>query len=85
MTHTKTELEFAAKQVNDVLAKSFPDKKLTFMSFVFDEESIGYVSTNKRIDALRSIMEWLSHNIATLSKADFVEMLELLKNEDWDE
>jgi len=85
MPHTATELEFAAKQVNDLLAKNFPDSDMNFLSFVMDDNSLGYLSSTRRIDGLRLIMEWLSHQIQSIDQELFIEMLEELKREKWDD
>lgn len=78
-----TELEFAAKQMNDVLAKRFPNRKLEFMSFVFDYGggALGYVSSTRRIDAYRAITEWLHRTVKEFSRADLIEMLKLYEKE----
>ncbi len=84
MPHDKTEMEFAAKYVNDKLRERFPDDDLQFMSFVFDvgeHGHTGYVATTRRIDAVRLIMEWLEHTLVGFSRKDMAEMLTELNKE----
>ena len=87
MPHDKTEYEFIAKSVNDLLKKKYKGKKLGFMTFIFDMSDtghIGFIASSRRIDSMRMIMEWLNHAIDDLSREDFVEMLEELKKERWE-
>ena len=86
--HDKTEYEFVAKSVNDLLKKKYPGKKLGFMTFIFDQGDtghIGFIASSRRIDSLRLIMEWFGHALDEISREDFVEMLEELKKEKWDD
>ena len=88
MKHAKTEYEFIAKTLNDTLKKKYKGRNLGFMTFIFDVGEtghIGFVASSRRIDSMRMIMEWFSHALDELSREDFVEMLEELKKERWDE
>lgn len=82
--HEKTQYEFAAKRVNDMLREEFPDEQLQFMSFVMDAgESgfIGYLASTRRIDAVRTIMEWLDKSISGFSRDELRELLVELEKE----
>ena len=84
MPHEKTEMEFAAKFVNDKLRERFPDQKLQFMTFVMDEGEgghLGYIATVNRIDAARVVMEWLTHVLIGFDRKELVEMLAELTKE----
>ena len=89
MDHKKTEYEFIAKSVNDLLKKKYKGRKLGFMTFIFDATGetegthIGFIASSRRIDSLRMIMEWFSHALNDLTREQFVEMLEELKKERW--
>jgi len=78
---TATELEFVAKQVNDLCKKVIPNRDLNFMTFIFDDENVGYISSIKRIDAFRAITEWLERSLKGFTRADVVEMLSLYEIE----
>lgn len=82
--HERTQFEFAAKIVNDALRKAFPDEKLHFMSFVMDEGKeghIGFLASNRRIDSVRLIMEWLAHAIEGFDRRDLLELIKELEKE----
>lgn len=82
--HEKTQFEFAAKLVNDALRKAFPDEKLHFMSFVMDEGEgghIGFLASNRRIDSIRMIMEWLEYAVKGLDRRDLLELIKELEKE----
>lgn len=86
MDHEKTEYEFIAKSVNDLLKKKYKGQNLGFMTFIFDGSDkghIGFIASSRRIDSLRLIMEWFSHALGNLTREEFVEMLEELKKERW--
>lgn len=82
--HEKTEFEFAAKRVNDLLREIFPDTSVQFMTFLMDEGDsgyVGYISSTRRIDAVRVIMEWLSKMIESFDRQQLREMLVELEKE----
>lgn len=84
--HDKTEYEFIAKSVNDLLKKKYKGLDIGFMTFIFDQGEtghIGFIASSRRIDSMRLIMEWLNHALDELSREAFVEMLEELKKERW--
>lgn len=84
--HDKTEYEFIAKSVNDLLKKKYKGLDLGFMTFIFnqgDDGHIGFIASSRRIDSLRLIMEWFHHALEDLSREDMIEMLEELKKERW--
>lgn len=79
-----TELEFAAKRVNDLLARTLPHRELGFMTFVFDVGDggyLGYVASPRRVDAFRMITEWLERSVNGFSRADIVEVLKEYEKE----
>ena len=84
--HDKTEFEFIAKRINNMLERQFPDKNLCFLTMIMDAGSegyLGYVANLERIDAIRVVAEWMSKTIGGLSKDDFEDMLTRLKQEKW--
>ena len=84
MPHEKPQYEFAAKLVNDALRKAFPDENLHFMSFVMDEGEGGYtgfLASNRRIDSVRLIMEWLAHAIEGFDRRELLELIKELEKE----
>ena len=79
-----TELEFAAKRVNDLLSKTLPGRTLGFMTSVFDLGDggyIGYLASARRIDAFRVITEWMERSLDGFSRSDIVEMLKEYEKE----
>ena len=86
--HEKTEYEFIAKSVNDLLKKKYKGLNVGFMTFIFDQDEtgtghIGFIASSRRIDSMRMIMEWFGFALDDLSREDFIEMLEELKKERW--
>ena len=82
--HDQTELEFVAKQVNDLLKRKIPNRKLVFLTFISDVGEggyLGYISSARRIDAIRLITEWLARMLPRLTKEQRREMLELFDGE----
>lgn len=82
--HDKTEYEFAAKRVNDLLHEIFPDKNVQFLSFVIDEGTggyMGYIASARRIDAVRVIMEWLDRMFRSFDRKQLRELLIELEKE----
>lgn len=82
--HDKTEYEFAAKQVNDLLRKLFPDTNVQFMTFLMDEGEggyIGYIASVRRIDAVRVMMEWMTVMIESFDREQIRELLVELDKE----
>lgn len=84
--HEQTELEFAAKAVNDLLKKRFKKRgqKRQFLTFVLDEGGegyLGYIASVRRIDAIRVIFEWLQRMLPSLTDDQVDELLEELRKE----
>ena len=84
--HEATELEFAAKAVNDLLKKRFKKskRKVAFLTFVVDEGEggyLGYIASVRRIDAVRLIMEWLTRMIDSFDVRQIHELLVELEKE----
>lgn len=84
--HDKTEYEFAAKRVNDLLRELFPNKEVQFLSFVIDQGPagsgyMGYIASTRRIDAVRVIMEWLDRMVDSFDRQQLRELLIELEKE----
>lgn len=87
MPHDRTDLEFDAKAVNDLLKKRSKrrgGRKLEFFTFILDGREggyLGYISSVRRIDAIRVITEWLGRMIPSLTVEERREMLALFDQE----
>ena len=85
--HEHTEFEFAAKAVNDLLAKRFKKRggpNVQFMTFIVDEGEggyMGYIASVRRIDAVRVVMAWLTRMIESFDQRQLKDMLVLLEKE----
>lgn len=82
------QLEFVAKRINDLLAEALPGRHLGFMSFVYDVEPgpdqgkyLAYLASNRRVDAFRTIAEWMEKTVEAFSRADLIEILRQLEQE----
>ena len=84
--HDRTEYEFAAKRVNDLLREIFPNKDVQFLSFLIDAGPadsgyMGYIASTRRIDAVRVIMEWLGRMVESFDREQLRELLVELEKE----
>lgn len=82
--HQKTQYEFIAKKVNDLLKKQVKNKELGFMTFIFDVGEggyMGYLASTRRIDALAMILEWLTKMIQGMTDEDKIELIEKIRAE----
>ncbi len=82
--HEKPKMEFIAKRVNDMLKKEFDDDALGFFTMVYDQGDsgyLGYLSSTRRVDVIRVIMEWLERVIPNFTCDELEEIITLRKQE----
>jgi hypothetical protein len=76
MPHEKTEYEFKAKRLLDLVKAEFPGMgAMVFLMDLGEGGNLAYLSSIERVDAFTAILEWQVRTMSLMTKDQVQEML----------